>query len=140
MSIKRYNPKTNQWEVEATNKASAISILDLEENFESDNVEGALRELGNSKEQSSINAKQIITVANRLNDHIEHHPGGSGGGGALPTIESSFNLDSADSQDIITIPIYFVSPNLGDGICYINVNGIEIAKQTIQQGDNNIKL
>lgn len=141
MSIKRYNPKTKQWEVEATNKASAISILDLEEHFESDNVEGALRELGSSKEQSSINAKQIITVANRLNDHIEHHPGGSGGGGgALPTIESSFNLDSADSQDIITIPIYFVSPNLGDGMCYINVNGIEIAKQTIQQGDNNIKI
>ena len=138
MSIKRHNPKTNQWEVEATNKASAISIMDLKENFESDNVEGALRELGDSKEQSNVNAKQIITIANRLNDHIENHPSGSGG--ALPTIESSFNLDSADSQDIITIPIYFVSPNLGDGMCYINVNGIEIAKQTIEQGDNNIKI
>lgn len=139
MSIKRYNSKTEQWEVEATNKASAISILDLEDNFESKNVEGALRELGESKEQSSINAKQIITVANRLNDHIENHPSG-GGSGALPTIESSFNLDSADSQDIITIPIYFVSPNLGDGICYININGIEVSKQTITQGDNNIKI
>ena len=40
--IKIFNPTTGKWEAQVTiPKASQIKILDIENNFESDNVEGA---------------------------------------------------------------------------------------------------
>ena len=139
MSIKKWNESTQKWEIIPLNNATTIPILDLNNNYESNNVEGALREIGNEIEQIKINDDRLSIVEYKLNDHITNHPS-SDSSSALPTIESTFEIDTADAKEDIVIPIYFVSPNLGEGICYININGIEISTQTIEQGDNNIKI
>lgn len=139
MSIKKWNESTQQWEIVALNNATTIPILDLKNNYESNNVEGALREAGEGLKQTKINNERLSIIEYKLNDHIINHPS-SGGGSILPTIESSFTIDTADAKENINIPIYFVSPNLGEGICYININDIEIATQTIEQGDNIIRI
>lgn len=139
MSVKLWNEDTQQWEVVASNKATTISLLDLKDNYESNNVEGALREVGDViNNQVPINTKNIASLNAKLKDHIDNHP--SGTGSALPTIESDFEIDMAEATEQINIPIYFVSPNLGEGICYVNVNNIEIKTQTIEQGDSIIKI
>lgn len=139
MSVKIWNEDTQQWEVVASNKATTISLLDLKDNYESDNVEGALREIGDViNNQVPINTKNIASLDAKIKDHINNHP--SGTGSALPTIESDFEIDMAEATEQINIPIYFVSPNLGEGICYVNVNNIEIKTQTIEQGDSIIKI
>lgn len=140
MSIKKWNDKTQQWEIVALNNATNIPILDLNNNYDSNNIEGALREVGNKIKQAEINDKRLSIVEYKLNDHISNHPESGGSGSVLPTIESSFEIETADAKESINIPIYFVSPNLGEGICYININDIEVATQTIEQGDNIIKI
>ena len=63
MSLKIKN-KNGEWVVDQ--KAIQTSIIDLEGNFESDNVEGALRELANSKARSSIELESKVE-SNRIN-------------------------------------------------------------------------
>ena len=60
LSLKIKNNK-GEWIVDQ--KAIQTSILDIEGNFESDNVEGALRELANKKARSSLELemKSVIT-------------------------------------------------------------------------------
>ena len=61
MATKVYNPETKKWEVQGTSQAVQVKILDVENNFVSDNVEGALRELASnvneSTEQELLNLK-----------------------------------------------------------------------------------
>lgn len=40
MSIKTYDKETGQWLIQASNQASEISLIDVQDNFESVNVEG----------------------------------------------------------------------------------------------------
>ena len=114
-----------------SNKAVNVSITDSQKFYDSSNVEGALAEIG----------YDVKDIKKQLKNHTTHHPGGSGGGGGgsvLPTIMSDFEITTSDGESPITIPIYFTSPNLGEGTLYILVNNIEKGTQQIQQGNNDI--
>ena len=115
-----------------SNKAVNVSITDSQKFYDSSNVEGALAEIG----------YDVKDIKKQLKNHTTHHPGGSGGGGGggsvLPTITSDFEITTSDGESPITIPIYFTSPNLGEGTLYILVNNVERGTQQIQQGNNDI--
>ena len=115
-----------------SNKAVNVSITDSQKFYDSSNVEGALAEIG----------YDVKDIKKQLKNHTTHHPGGSGSGGGggsvLPTITSDFEITTSDGESPITIPIYFTSPNLGEGTLYILVNNIERGTQQIQQGNNDI--
>ena len=77
-------------------------------------------------------------LTNHKNDMNIH--GGGGGGGSMPTITSDFTINKSDGVSEINIPIFFNSPNLGQGIAYVLINNVEVATQTIQQGNNTIAV
>ena len=140
MAIKRY-VEGQGWVEVANNsssfgKATNISISDKDDLFDSSNVEGALSEI----------AYDIKQIKRDLIDHETNHPsGGDGPGsgpgtGVLPTITSEFEITTSNGEDPIEIPIFFTSPNLGDGTCYILVRNIEVATQQVTQGTNTIKV
>lgn len=139
-TIRKYNKETEKYKRIATSDALEVAILDAEGNFESDNVEGALRELGDAKGQIEVNRGIIDAVNSTLTDHIKNHPGGGGGGGTMPTISTDWNETSIDGDKDFTIPIYFTSPNLGEGTLYVLINNVETSIQTISQGNNTIKI
>ena len=119
-------------------KAINIGITDSLEFYNTDNVEGALAEIGSNLKDANAN---IEKVAAELKDHKQNHPGGSGSGGGgatLPTITSDFKATTSDGKSNIEIPIFFTSPSLGDGTAYILVKNVEVATQQIQQGNNTI--
>ena len=106
MAIKRKN-SNKEWIIDQN--AIETSIIDLGGNFESNNVEGALRELAQgvkkgqdlsaleSKIESNrqgilSNAERLTTAEENIDYLLIHGGGGSGGGGgsALPTITSTF--------------------------------------------------
>lgn len=135
MAIKRYVEGQGWVEIannsSSSGKALNISITDSGKYFDSSNVEGALAELGSD-------VKRINSV---INDHVTDHPSGGsgpGGGSILPTITSKFEFESSDGKTPIEIPIFFNSPSLGDGTAYILVRNIEVATQTVKQGNNTI--
>lgn len=134
MGIKRYVEGQGWVEVagaSSSGKATQISVTDSDELFESEDVEGALTEL----------AYSIKDIKSEFDHHIENHPsggGGGGGGGSLPTITSDFEISTSDGKTDIKIPIFFTSPALGEGTCYILVNNIERKTQVIKQGNNDI--
>ena len=137
MAIKRY-VQGQGWVEIANNsssfgKAANISVSDFDEMYESDNVEGALSEI----------AADLKKIKKDLNEHQTNHPSGGGGPstpgtGVLPTITSTFEITSSDGKSEIEIPIFFNSPNLGDGTCYILVKNIEVKTQPVSQGANTI--
>ena len=65
MSIKTYDKETGQWLIQASNQASEISLIDVQDNFESVNVEGALREVA-----TSLTAQKLDTelLQNRIDN------------------------------------------------------------------------
>ena len=135
MGIKRYVEGQGWVEIagaSSSGKAVNVSVTDSDELFESENVEGALTEL-------KYDFKDIM---DQFTEHIENHPsgggGGGGGGGSLPTITSDFEISTSDGKTDIVIPIFFTSPALGEGTCYILVNNIERKTQAIKQGNNDI--
>ena len=121
----------------SSGKAIDVSISDISDSYDTDNVEGALAEIGHKIKDVNTKVDKINTT---FADHLENHPsGGDGpGGGVLPTIKSSFEISTSDGKTDIVIPIFFTSPNLGEGTCYILVNNIEVKTQQVQQGNNDI--
>ena len=92
MSIKKFNKTTGKWEVQGTGIASEIALLDMEGNFQSGNVEGALNENARKiKEQeikNNANTDLLQTHSSVLKTHEkdiewlkENGGGGSGGSG-----------------------------------------------------------
>lgn len=118
-------------------KAINIGITDSLGFYDTDNVEGALAEIGSDLKDTNAN---IEKVAAELKDHKQNHPGGSGGSGGatLPTITSDFKATTSDGKSNIEIPIFFTSPSLGDGTAYILVKNVEVSTQQVQQGNNTI--
>ena len=115
-------------------------ILDLNNNFDSKNVEGALEELAElcRTEQDSEEIRALIRqnsgaisgLNERLADAEEDiaylkENGGGGGGTALPTITSTFVDAVIEKGKDVEIPIFFSSPNMGSGTAYILINNIE---------------
>ena len=150
MSLKIKN-SNGEWVVDQ--KAIQTSIIDLEGNFESDNVEGALRELAAKKTRSSeeleikvetnrISIENLTTRVSKNEEDIEYLKanGGGSGGTIVPTITSTFTDTEVEKGQDITIPIFFSSPSGGNGTAYISVNNIEVGNEGVKQGNNNIKV
>lgn len=150
MSIKKFNKTTGKWEVQGTGIASEIALLDMEGNFQSSNVEGALRENANKiKEQevkNNANKELLQTHSSVLKTHEKDiewlkENGGGGSGGSAPTITSTFADGTIIQKDEeLSIPIFFSSPNLGDGLAYVMIDGIEVKTQPVKQGNNKISI
>lgn len=152
MSIKIYNELTGEWEVRATNQASMIEIEDVTGELETEDVEGALTVLVDKIEDVELDSyftkqqltridEKINSVRDEFQHHLDNHPSGGGGDGVMPTITSTFENDTVvDKEQIVYIPIFFSSGNLGDGNAYIIVNNVEIGMQTVKQGSNNIRV
>lgn len=68
--------------------------------------------------------------------------GGGGGGTSAPTITSKFEDGTiVQKGEDVKIPIFFTSPNQGNGIAYIVIDGIEVASvEGIKQGNNTINI
>lgn len=166
MSI-RYKDENGNWVT--GNKAIETSIVDQSGNFESDNVEGALRELAdkvaknsdivNIEAMAKANSSKIADLQQKTNnttntlggiqsdlnqakEDIEwlKANGGGGGGSNLPTIKSDFKDCAIDKGKDLTIPIFFSSPNMGNATLYFLVNNIQVDTTGIKQGNNNVKL
>lgn len=90
-----------------------------------------------------LNSKINVSVVNEMTEkYLNGELSGSGSGAVSPTIETSYPSESViEEGQRLDIDIYFQTPNLGDGVCYITVNGIEIDYYpTVSQGDNIIKI
>lgn len=169
----------NNWKKFGSTNAIDIKITDFSGNFESDNVEGALREA--SSKISDINssvqgqkaaiqkqsedlavqkaitdsqtkalqqyAERIQSNMNKLSQHeediqyLKEHGGGGGGGNIAPTITSKFEDGTiVEKGSDVLIPIFFSSPNLGNGTAYIVINGIEVDSVSVKAGNNNVNI
>ena len=153
-STKKFNKETGQWEVFGSTDAVDIKLADLQGNFTSDNVEGALREASSQISDMSASVRsQKATMqkhASMLKQHAEDIEwlkefgggGGGGGGTAVPTITSTFADGTIVDKDTdVIIPIFFSSPNMGEGTAYIIIDGIEVDSiPNIKQGNNKINI
>ena len=146
--IKKFNPETGQWEIFGSTEASDINIMDVNDNFSDKNVEAALRELSTKLNETiaDVTAQKgaIVKHSSDIAWLKENGGGGGGGGGgsaSAPTITSTFESCSIDKETVLEIPIFFASPNLGEGTAYIVINNIEIASiPGIKQGNNVIEI
>ena len=177
----RYQDENGNWVAEEQT-AIETTILDIAGNFESENVEGALRELaentanaevpaeleaqvkanttnikklqsqigsGNGGGASSDEVKALNTRVTNLEtdmskakDDIAYllENGGGGGSSAVPTIKSDFTDCAVEKGTDVIIPIFFTSPNAGDGTAYITINNILVDTSGVKQGNNNIRV
>ena len=145
--IKKFNPETGQWEIYGSTDARDINLLDIEENFSDKTVEGALREISDKLEVTAANLKAHKATLVEHTSNIawlkENGGGGGGGGGSAsaPTITSTFEDNTiVQKEEDVKIPIFFASPNLGEGIAYIIIDGIEVDMITVKQGNNTINI
>ena len=154
MKFRIFNKETNQYEY-VTQNASEVSLLDMEGNFESPNVEGALRELANkAKNNADIDElkidvatnkqsiKNLTSTTSKMKEDIEYlkENGGGGGGVTIPTITSKFE-DCAIQEGVdLKIPIFFSSVSLGNGTAYVSINGIESLYIQVKQGNNTVTI
>lgn len=145
--IRKYNPETGKWEIYGSSEATDINLIDVGDNFEDKNVEGALREISDKLNETLAN---LDAHKNTLIEHssdiewLKEHGGGGGGGNggaSAPTITSTFESCVIDKETEISIPIFFTSPNLGEGTAYVIINNVEVASiPGIKQGNNVIEL
>ena len=120
--------------------ATRTKVIDTLGYYESDNVEGALKEIGEVLSSGDIGGiDEIRDRVDDLEDRVDYieENGGSGGGSAMPKL----TLQSAESFIIPTdgvIDIYysFTSPNVGLGTAYISVDYGSAERQTISMGRN----
>lgn len=129
MSINHYNPRTQRWERTGSTIASGIKVLDASGHFQSESVEGCLKEL---KEELVKHETEIKYI----NENGTIGGGGGGGGASMPTV----TLETPPEVIIpvgesVRINFYFQSPNPGSGIAYINVNNAETSME-VKQGKN----
>ena len=147
----RYKDKNGKWTIGS--HAVQTKIIDLASNFESDNVEGALRELAEKSTGDLTDLKSTVQTNSKLlgslnSDMIQVQEdiewlkvnGGGGGGTAVPTIKSDFENTAVDKGVDVIVPLFFSSPNKGSGTAYILVNNIEVDTTGVSQGNNNVRI
>lgn len=88
---------------------------------------------------SQLNVKVLREMTTK---YLSGELSGGGSGAVSPTIESSYPTEAViEEGDRLDIDIFFQTPNMGEGIGYIIVNGVEIDYYPVlQQGDNIIKI
>ena len=147
--IKKFNPETGQWEIYGSTDAKDINLIDVNNNFSDKSVEGALREISNKLSETTANLRAHSATLVEHTSNIawlkENGGGGGGGGGgsaSAPTITSTFEDGTIVQKDEeVKIPIFFTSPNLGEGTAYVIIDGIEVAIVSgLKQGNNTINI
>ena len=157
--IKKKNPTTGEWEIFSATTALEMPILDIGNNFTSNNVEGALREIADKNRETTAKVEVHSTTIQEHSSTLQSHDttlqthteeiewlkvngGGGGGGTSAPTITSKFADGTiVEKDEEVKIPIFFSSPNQGNGIAYIVIDGIEVASvEGIKQGNNTINI
>ena len=93
---------------------------------------------------SEVITKQQQILAQHQEDieWLKVNGGGGGGGTAAPTITSSFKDGTiVEKGQDVKIPIFYSSPNQGNGVAYIVINDIEVGSvPNIKQGNNTINI
>lgn len=143
MSIKKYNPITGKWEVQATKTASETTVLDITGKFKSKNVEGVLEELYQQANSVPTDLEERVANIEGMIESGQLGGGGSGGGGGsttLPTITSTYEGGTIELDTELIMPLFFSSPNLGSGSLYVSINGVEVTTISVRQGSNTINL
>ena len=141
-NIKKFNPETGKWEVYGSTDAKDINLVDVGGNFRDKNVEGALREISTqiSEAKASLEAYNNILTEHSTDIQWLKLYGGSGGGSS-PTITSTFKDCIVSREEDVKIPIFFSSPNLGEGVAYVLIDNVEVMSVTgIKQGNNTINI
>ena len=144
-TVKKYNPETGKWEIYGSTDAKDINLIDVGNNFEEKNVESAFREVSDKLNRTLAELESqkstLITHASNIEWLKENGGGGGNNGAAAPTITSTFENCTVDKETEIKIPIFFSSPNLGEGTAYVIINNVEVASITgIKQGNNTINI
>ena len=148
MSLKKYDKTTGQWKkisstnAGGSNKASDVSINDVGNHYTATNVESALQEISSKNKETAAN---INSISATLYEHLNNHPtggGGPGGPGTMPTIEveEGFTWTNSDGVSETRIPVFFASPNMGDGTVYILVNNIEVKSAPLPEGASEVVI
>lgn len=142
MSIKSFddkwiNPETGEregrWVVKGSALAANNKLLDATGEYESDNVEGALAEIGSK-------IKKVQENLDYINENGTIGGGGGGGGASMPTVELQSEPNYAiATDDTVDIYYFFKSPNLGFGKVYISID-YKTTEDTIPQGRNKITV
>lgn len=137
-----WSKELNSW-VEIS-VASDISIADISESFESEDVEGALQELVANKLDTQSRFEEINATTELMQEDIDwlkkYGGGGSGGGGggggsASCYISSSLSENlMVSTGDSLDIDIDFSSPNIGAGTIKVAIDDVEVYSGRLKQG------
>ena len=114
MSVKVYDKLTGKWVVQATNIAENTYLVDGNGNYQSDNLEDALKEIADELDSLNDRVEYIYE-----NGTIGGNNGGGGGGGSssLPTLTLSSEKEvSARTDETVDIYVLFQTPNAGNGV------------------------
>jgi hypothetical protein len=143
-TVRKWNPDRQQWEVFGSTEAKDINLIDVGGNFEEKNVEAAFREICTMLSETNAIVESHTSSIEWLKLYGGGGSGGGGGGGggtAVPTITSSFEDCVVEKDTDVIIPIFFSSPNLGEGTAYILINDIEVGTVgNIRQGNNKVNI
>lgn len=126
--------------------ASDITIADLSDSIESQDVEGALQELASYKTQITSSIDEINANAELMQEDIDwlkkYGGGGSGGGtgggggGASCYISSSLSENLMVSTDhSLMLDLDFSSPNIGAGTIKVSIDDVEVLSARLKQGE-----
>lgn len=126
--------------------ASDITIADLSDSIESQDVEGALQELASYKTQVTSSIDELSANAELMQEDIDwlkkYGGGGSGGGtgggggGASCYISSSLSENLMVSTDhSLMLDLDFSSPNIGAGTIKVSIDDVEVLSARLKQGE-----
>lgn len=145
---KIYDPITKEW-VPVTN-ANGVAIRDVSESFQgAKNVEEALQYVAGDLAKKDNNINEILNTLSEQTEKIDWlmiNGGGGGGtgsgGSSAPTLTSRIVEDTfiVDKGTDVILPLYFTSPNLGDGVLIVTVDDRDWDSYPIKQGSNNVNL
>lgn len=145
--MKGYFNKEHKWV--NINTASNTPIADLSNSYDSNNVEGALQEAAAKdlllQNKSDEHTKKIQELDESV-EWLKANGGGGGGtgsgGSVLPNLTSTLKETTIvvpKGKEII-LPIFFTSPNIGNGTLIVIVNGVQKDAITIKQGSLEVNI
>ena len=135
MSVKYFNKNSQSWEKIASIMATSINIVDVEGNYESDNIEGALREISNTMDTKVDNIE--FTQDNLLNFYANNV--------LVKSIEIDFDssVDTSEFEELRNTKFDDVLTETRDGFTFIKLFANNTLVKTIEiktSGDNVIHV
>ena len=92
--IRKYNPETGKWEVYGSTEAKDINLIDVGDNFEDKNVEGALREISTKLNETLQNKEENVEFEELKRE--------------ISNVVSTINIEDIESG------VYFISVKQND--------------------------